>query len=372
MKQGRTLQDLAQEVARQSEMKADFVVDSRELALRVPVAEHDYLGPEDRPAWDRGDGPPELILPNDVGVYRMREHAQRQLSDRISYPFRLWERFRADHPDLLERDINTLMSREPKRRMIRCFDGGDDGGVARAVLSDRYRRRDNDEVLAHVVPILADLPDARVESCQVTDAHLYLKVIVPSVAAEPKVGETVCAGVVIQNSEVGSGSLRIRPMIYTWICTNGMIAGKDTRYLHVGRQVDSDEAMRVFRDETVEADDKAFFLKLADVVKAAVDETTFNAIVTQMREAAGTPPMPEPVEGMERLAQRFDLSEGEKRGALRYLIEGKDLTAYGAVNALTRVSQDVENYERATELEEAGGVLLGVPGPEWERLAGVR
>ena len=37
---------------------------------------------------------------------------------------------------------------------------------------------------------------------------------------------------------------------------------------------------------------------------------------------------------------------------------GNDLSHDGLVNAVTRASQDIEDYNRATELERIGGVLL--------------
>ena len=35
-----------------------------------------------------------------------------------------------------------------------------------------------------------------------------------------------------------------------------------------------------------------------------------------------------------------------------------DYTAFGLVNAVTRCSQDIPDYNRATELERLGGTLL--------------
>lgn len=37
---------------------------------------------------------------------------------------------------------------------------------------------------------------------------------------------------------------------------------------------------------------------------------------------------------------------------------GNDFSHYGLVNAVTRSSQDVQDYNRATELERVGGILL--------------
>lgn len=43
---------------------------------------------------------------------------------------------------------------------------------------------------------------------------------------------------------------------------------------------------------------------------------------------------------------------------LRHFIMGNDFSHFGLVNAVTRSSQDVADYNRATELERIGGTLL--------------
>ena len=50
------------------------------------------------------------------------------------------------------------------------------------------------------------------------------------------------------------------------------------------------------------------------------------------------------------------------------MIEGKDLTLYGLSNAITRHSQDVESYDRATELESIGYNVLSMPLRQWNRI----
>jgi hypothetical protein len=42
---------------------------------------------------------------------------------------------------------------------------------------------------------------------------------------------------------------------------------------------------------------------------------------------------------------------------------------YGALNAVTRASQDVESYDRATELEAVGYGILTMNAPEWATVA---
>ena len=40
------------------------------------------------------------------------------------------------------------------------------------------------------------------------------------------------------------------------------------------------------------------------------------------------------------------------------LIEDADYTVYGLANAVTRYSQDVENYDRASQLESIGYTVM--------------
>lgn len=361
MKSGLMLEELAVELQAQRTAAEDFVVDSRELTLLTPRT---------------GGGAPEIHLPEGLGEYTMSRHAQQQMSDRIGFPFKLWEKFHANYPDMLDYNANELMRREPKRRMVRTFDwtavpGREASGkLARAFLSDRFRRMDNFDIASSVIPILQEIPDARFESMDLTERRMYIKVVSPRVQGEVKRGDVVCAGVVISNSEVGSGSLSVQPMIFRLECLNGMIGGHALRRYHTGRANEvNEETYAVLTDETRAADDKALMLTVRDITQAAVNETTFNALLAQMQEAAGTPPMKDPVKGVERLAKRLDLGDTEQASVLSHLIQGHDLSQWGALNAVTRAAQDVESYDRATELEEAGHTVLTLSAREWDALA---
>ena len=88
-----------------------------------------------------------------------------------------------------------------------------------------------------------------------------------------------------------------------------------------------------------------------------------------MQEAAtvkmNTANVPEVV----RLTSRdFGITDEEHPGVLQYLIEGKDLTLYGLANAVTRYSQDVASYDRATDLESIGYNILSMPAKRWNRI----
>lgn len=74
-------------------------------------------------------------------------------------------------------------------------------------------------------------------------------------------------------------------------------------------------------------------------------------------------------EAVKVLAKKNSLNEFEQGNILRHLIEGADLSKYGLLNAVTRTAQDVDDYDRATDLEALGGNILVLPRSEWKQLA---
>lgn len=344
MKAGfQSLTEMAAELERQNAAKADYVIDTREMTML------------------NGS---EIHLPGGIGEQAILPLAHRQIASRLKIPARYYDRLQGSHPQLLDLNVNGLFQAEPERRMVRTMDG-----KARAFLSDRYRRRDNYELAQAVLPVLNDLPGAQVVSCNVTDSRMYLKVTTDRLQADVKVGDTVQAGVSIENSEVGLGALVVRPLIFRLICLNGMVTSEATRHLHVGKQVDVDENYEVFSDETLKLDDRAFFAKVGDLVHAAVEETKFNAIVANLRETAETEEMRNPIKGLEVLANRYAITDGEREGVLSHLVREQDLTLFSTIQAVTRFSQDIESYDRASEFERLGGTLLEMTAKDWREVA---
>ena len=338
-----SLTAMAAELERQASAKQDYVLDTREITML---------------------GGSELHLPEGIGEQSVLPLAHSQIATRLGIPKRYYDRLLAEHTGLLDQNVNTLFREKPERRMIRTLDG-----KARAFLSDRYRRRDNYELAAAIFPALQEIPDAKILSCAVTDSRMYIKVASPRLQADVKVGDTVQAGVSVENSEVGLGALVVRPLIFRLICLNGMVTEQAVRHRHVGGRVEADEDFTVYTDETLKLDDAAFFAKVGDTVRAAVNEATFEGIVAQMRGTLDTPEMKNPVQGVEVLANRYTLNEGERDGLLTHLLTAGDLTLYGALNAATRLSQDIEDYDRASALERLGGTMLEMPAKDWREVA---
>ena len=340
MKQGfKTIQDLYQKLEEQRENRKDMIADTRSLIV------------------NSADGISSLSVStgDDVMSYVVSDVAHRQIADRLGIPFKYYDRMRLEYPTLLDQNINGWLMKNPEKRMLRTLDG-----KLRAFLSDRYRRLDNLELVDHVLPVIAQMKGCSIESCDITETHLYMKVINRTMKTELTPGDVVQAGFVISNSEIGLGALKVEPLVYRLVCRNGMIS-KDLAHkkYHAGKQVeDTDNAYELYSDETLAADDKAYFLKVQDIVSAAVDEAKFNLTVDKMRASMNIPTGDNPVKTIEVLGDKYILNKTERATILRHFIMSNDYTAFGLVNAVTRSSQDIDDYNRATELERLGGAIL--------------
>ena len=337
--------ELGKELQRQRRNRQDFLADTRSLEV-----ESNSYG-----------STLHLALNGKTYGFGIGDLAHQQIATRLNIPYRYYQKMQSEAPDLLDRNINTWLEQKPERRMIRVLDGN-----VRAFLSDRYRRLDNLELCAAVLPVIQEMQGSQIESCEVTPTHLYIKVVNRRVKAEVKVGDVVQAGFVVSNSEVGLGSLRVEPLVFRLVCKNGLIC-KDLaqKKYHVGRQVNAsdDLAYELYSDATLAQDDKTFFMKVQDVVRAAVDESKFLLTVNRMRESTQIPLTHDPVKSVELLADKFQLTENERGDILRQLFMQGENSRYGLVNAVTAASKIAKTYERATDLERIGGEILALPIP---------
>ena len=67
-------------------------------------------------------------------------------------------------------------------------------------------------------------------------------------------------------------------------------------------------------------------------------------------------------------AQSYGINAEEQEGILKYLIEGGDLSLYGLSNAVTRTSQNVVSYDRATTLEGIGWQVATMEPAQWKQI----
>lgn len=347
-----TLEGLITRVVEEDARKVDLVADTRSMSLSEDSTSELFV--------DLAEG---------VQTFALNDHALGQVSNDLEIPKRYFDRMREKAPDLFRSNVHHWLHREPKRRLVRGLRPGSGIGdtTGRAWLSDRYRRLDNIEIARTLLPEFENLgTEVRFHNAAVTDARFYLRAVFPRMEQEVKVGDSVQWGVEIRNSEIGAGMFKISTFVLRLICTNGMVVSDELSARHVGRRLDEEG---IFTDETVKADDTAFWLAARDTLRAAISETRFLEVVSSLRETTESDPIERPVAATEHLAQRFSLTEEEREAVLGSLYRGNDMTQWGLLNAVTATAQAAESFDRQAEMEEMGWSLATLPTREWSALA---
>ena len=245
MKTGRNLQEVLVELNRQNQAKQDFISPAQGMHLR-----------EDGHTFEINH-----LTTNQQEVFGTTSLFHRQVASALGIPAKYYDLMQKEKPELLAENVNSWFADKPSSYMVRSMDYGA-GQVARALLSERYRRIDNMEIATAVLPLFAGNDQYEVMSCEVTENRLYLKVVNHRLEMEVR--------------------------------------------------------------------------KVQDVVQLT--------------------------------AQSYGINAEEQEGILKYLIEGGDLSLYGLSNAVTRTSQDVVSYDRATTLEGIGWQVATMEPQQWKQI----
>lgn len=345
---GKSLVELATELQRQAAIKKDFL---------APTDQVGYL------VADNGS----TALALNGAAFEVTNHAHRQISEWAGIPAKYYDRMRTEAPRLLENNVQHWFRENPTSRLIRTLDD-----KARAFLSDKYQRVDNDQVAEAALSVILE-SGFEVVSSNVTDQRLYIQATVTALEGEVKKGDPVRAGLIISNGELGNGAIDIQPMIYRLVCTNGMVAGsliRDARFRrnHVGRRMEQGEDYSIYADDTRQADDRALMLKIRDSIKALSDPALFHRLMDDLRGATEGPRITNPVTAVEELANQYQLRPSERNTVLENLIRGADYSRWGAANAITAAANTHESYDRAVELQALGSRIIGIQMDQWSRI----
>jgi hypothetical protein len=183
--------------------------------------------------------------------------------------------------------------------------------------------------------------------------------------------DTCSPAAILSNSEVGFGRLSIDHGVWTKVCTNmAVIAKAGMKHTHLGARHEASENLEaMLTDDTKRITAAAVMLQARDVLKAAFDEMRFSQVTEVMGKLAKIEVTKPAQDVVELIGKKIGATEVERASILQHLIKGGDLTAYGVFNALTRTAEDAPQYDRASQLEKAGGDLLELPATEWRELA---
>lgn len=308
------------------------------------------------------------------------------ISSRLGIPRAYLRRLRDEHADhayegnrygeTLDANVNLWLDHEPRNWTVRGFrtDDPDSVGIARAFLSDRFGFIDHIDTVMAVLDGIAStgLDGVEFESADLSERKLRVKISAPQVTAvareftrgyrSPFTGETgdalplISAGLVVDNSETGGGAFRISPHITVRVCKNGMTRTFEAlRKVHIGGQLE--EGVVNWSDETKGQALELVKLQAKDAVSTFLSEGYVETVAAELDAKAGAP-VADAVDTLERVGKAMKYTEDEQKRILDYFIRGGQATAGGVVQAVTAYAQEVDDPDRAAELEEGAFAAL--------------
>jgi hypothetical protein len=272
-------------------------------------------------------------------------------------------------PTLYDENVNYWLAANPnKRHLVRGFrtDDADEPGIARALLSDRYRTIDNYDVLmATLTGVRAAGVEVNVDGGDLSDRRMSLRLTCPEVTAyadeilggyrSPFTGETgtdnptVFAGLVVKNSETGGGAFTIVPRIVVQVCNNGLQMTKDAmRAVHLGGKLD--DGIVQWSDDTQRTELELVTAKARDAVATFLDVDYMRTKIQELQTLAGVE-VARPADAIQRVSKKAGWTETEQDEILSHFIRGGQTTALGVAQAVTAYAQTVESIDRQDELE---------------------
>lgn len=302
-----------------------------------------------------------------AGVYTPTVVCDEGIADKLKIPSAYLRRTRVEAPELYDANVNGWLDREEARKfLIRNLRGEDDGGVARAFLSDGYKIIDNLDVLMSALDGVrqAGVP-VNIDGCDLTDRRMYVRVVSEEVRAlapellrryrSPFTGATgadnpvVFAGFVISNSETGCGAFSITPRLVVQVCNNGMTITKDAlRNVHLGGRMD--QGVINWSDDTQERNLALIAAKARDAVTTFLDPGYLRRKVNEIEAEAATP-IKNPEEAVKVISKQMRYSDERQADILNHFIRGADVTAGGVMHAVTSVAQTVPDADAAADME---------------------
>jgi hypothetical protein len=220
------------------------------------------------------------------------------------------------------------------------------GAMVRGVLSKRYAKLDNRQILEALRPIMVG-STYRVGMCDIGDEAFHLRLVNPGLFRDILPGDRLFVGIHIANSEVGLRSVSVEAMVYRLLCSNGLV-----------RRVDSQSLMR---QRHVSLSPERFQERLADAIAQAA--TVAAGFLETLHLSARTRII-EPDTAVPLIAEAWSLPQATEQ-LIRFVMHGEDAcgTLYGLINGITSAAQRLSMEDRYA-LEVRAGQLIDPNGPD--------
>ena len=241
----------------------------------------------------------------------------------------------------------------------------------RAVLSNKYKIIDTDQVLEVALPMIQDTNRFKSLGGGRSTRKDFLKFIEksPSFAVRDMQGRMreFSLGLLFSNSEVGAGSTSYDLFASDHFCDNGIIFSKtnlaSVKMVHLGAELQSD--LSGFLTEEIEA------VKNANII-LAIQKATQKACSMKgisdlklMIEESMRPLDVAPDKLIHEIGSKLSLTEGIQDQVMSEFFKGGNINKFGVQAAITQVAQTVETYDDRIELERVGGKVMEMSDRAW-------
>jgi len=370
------LMALMRKVQEQNSRSSDFIAPTN--ALQIETLNRDGSPADDsdqsnvsRIVVERENGEP-------THMFRANDVALSQIGQRAGIDSRTMQRLQQGYPTQFDSVINAIWKKEPKNTMVRTFMDSDTGGIARAVLSDKFKTFDNTNLLQSAIPQLMDSEAQwKVVNADVTDKRLYLRLKSEVYTGEgANKGDLMASGIGLSNSEVGAGSVQVYQMYWTLACLNGMQTENRHRQSHITSSQSDGETWKMLTSEAKEADNKALELKVRDLVAGYTSRDSFDEVVDKMQKAGEDLIDGSPQNAVENLGKVINLTKKETSSVLDGLMAtmgqegyaGNPVSRATMINAVTNVANNVD-ADSTDDWQRRGGQILELNKSDWNRVA---
>ena len=341
MKKGHDIKEVMQKINNDVKFKKDYIVTLN--ALQINKSDKIY---------------PNLQITDSPTQYNLTDHSLNQMCGRLEIGTQYINKCLPVSQELVAHNLNFWIKNNKSRElMLRSFEKND-FRQCRAIMSNRYKRIDNDVVANHSLNKLMDM-NADLKYSHYDRDTLNITAVLPKLEGEVQKDDIVQGGITITNSEIGGGSLIIQPFIYRLVCTNGMVA---PRYLnrfyakHVGKVIinpEKDEQwitiIKKMQEQIELVSNPELFQENLQKLKEATEKRVTSTEIVQLTKRHG-------VSDFER-AQIFERLE-------HYVGDTFSASKYELANAITNIANDEDKTDqRARQLQELGGLIIFAHNP---------
>jgi hypothetical protein len=346
MKKGQEIKQMLKQINNDVKFKKDYIITLN--ALQINESNTTY---------------PNLQITDSANQYNLNDHSLNNLCNKLEIGTRYISKCLPVSQSLVTHNLNFWINNTKSRElMLRTVEGHDINRV-RAIMTNRYKRIDNDVVANATLTKLMDM-GAELKYSHYDGDNLNITAVLPKLEGEVVEGDFVQGGITITNSEIGQGSLVVKPFIYRLVCTNGMVAPEYLNQFyakHVGKMIidiDNDDQW------------KTIVSKMEQQLELVANPELFEENLNRLKQATEQKINSHQIEV---LAKNHGLSDVERAGVferLNHYVGDTFVTSkYDVANAITNIANDEEKSDdRARFLQELGGLVIFSNNPVSARL----